>query len=285
MRVAFLTSHCHASQFKPLRLAQVSIRWFPKHDRVLTRFRYLNVGDPYGVDWVPPECDVSIRPSWFWHASESPKSVEELVSIYFKSVGRNCVLLLNVPPNADGGIDRADMETLREFSNKLGDIFETNVAVEAKFVVASSTRGGHLSPFNPPQVLVPGIETFWAAENGANVSFIELQFENQITFNVVQLQEPVSFGQRVSKYSIQAFVHGEWHVLKVGSTIGYKKLDFLGKTVASKVRLVILNAKSFPLIATFHLFFSGWLESLDSFVPHGLHVSLLLPNPKEVLFI
>lgn len=243
------------------------------------------MGDPYGVDWVPPECDVSIRPSWFWHASETPKSVEELVRIYFKSVGRNCVLLLNVPPNKEGGIDRVDMETLLEFSSKLRDIFEINVALGARFVVGSSCRGRLLSPYSPRQVLVPGIDTYWAAESGVNVSFIELQFENEIIFNVVKLQEPVSFGQRVSKYSIEAYAHGEWHVVKVGSTIGYKKLDFVGRIVASKVRLTILSARSSPLIATFHLFFSGWLESQDSFAPHNLDYALLRPHAEKLLLI
>jgi alpha-L-fucosidase len=66
---------------------------------------YLNSGDATGTDWIPGECDVSIRKGWFWHPDQKPKSVDELLDIYFKSVGRNGVLLLNIPPNRDGLLD------------------------------------------------------------------------------------------------------------------------------------------------------------------------------------
>jgi len=55
---------------------------------------YLNTGDPNGTDWIPGECDVSIRPGWFYHTSQDSlvKSLDELVEIYYGSVGRNGVL-------------------------------------------------------------------------------------------------------------------------------------------------------------------------------------------------
>ncbi|CAL5082430.1 unnamed protein product [Urochloa decumbens] len=77
--------------------------------------KYLNEGDPRGRDWVPPECDVSIRTGWFWHANETAKPLAQLLEIYYNSVGRNCVLLLNAPPNTTGLVEDADVARLREF--------------------------------------------------------------------------------------------------------------------------------------------------------------------------
>ncbi|KAJ6417765.1 hypothetical protein OIU84_001194 [Salix udensis] len=89
---------------------------------------YLNAGDPKGTDWLPAECDVSIRKGWFWHKSESPKRLSTLLDIYYKSVGRNCVLLFNVPPNSTGLISENDVQRLREFRAAIDTIFSTNLA-------------------------------------------------------------------------------------------------------------------------------------------------------------
>ncbi|KAJ6386540.1 hypothetical protein OIU78_016457 [Salix suchowensis] len=109
---------------------------------------YLNVGDPKGTDWLPAECDVSIRKGWFWHKSESPKRLSTLLDIYYKSVGRNCVLLFNVPPNSTGLISENDVQRLREFRSAIDTIFSTNLA-ENCLVKASSQRGGKGGGFGP----------------------------------------------------------------------------------------------------------------------------------------
>jgi alpha-L-fucosidase len=64
----------------------------------------LGEGTRFGEDWVPAECDVSIRPGWFYRAAEDAqvKSPARLLELYEKSVGRNCTLLLNVPPDQRG---------------------------------------------------------------------------------------------------------------------------------------------------------------------------------------
>ena len=119
--------------------------------------RYSQGGDPFGQDWVPAECDVSIRPGWFWHASESPKSAQTLLDIYYKSVGRNCLLLLNVPPNSSGLISDEDIQVLREFNKLRKSIFSHNVA-NSSAVSASSTRRGIVdSQFDSVNVLEEGM--------------------------------------------------------------------------------------------------------------------------------
>lgn len=90
---------------------------------MLVHDRYSQGGDPFGHDWVPAECDVSIRSGWFWHASEVPKSARTLLDIYYKSVGRNCMFLLNVPPNSSGLVSDEDIHVLKEFTELRTSIF------------------------------------------------------------------------------------------------------------------------------------------------------------------
>ncbi|KAF4364139.1 hypothetical protein F8388_003519 [Cannabis sativa] len=78
--------------------------------------RYSRGRDQDGHHWVLAECDIFIRPGWFWHASEFPKFALTLVDIYYKSAGRNCLLLLNVPPNSSSLISPEDIKVIQELS-------------------------------------------------------------------------------------------------------------------------------------------------------------------------
>ena len=94
-------------------------------------YKFLNTGQADGKDWLVGECDVSIRPGWFYHPAEDGKvkSLEQLLDIYYKSVGRNAVLLLNLPPDRRGLIHENDMQRLKEFKATLDETFKTNLAL------------------------------------------------------------------------------------------------------------------------------------------------------------
>ena len=81
---------------------------------------YLNTGDPQGSEWVVGECNVSIRPGWFYHENENQlvKTPQELIDIYYRSVGRNGVLLINIPPDQRGLFHERDIQVLKEFKKK-----------------------------------------------------------------------------------------------------------------------------------------------------------------------
>lgn len=221
--------------------------------------RYLNVGDENGCDWVPPECDVSIRPGWFWHPSEKPRTVENLLEIYYKSVGRNCVLLLNIPPNTTGLLHETDVFTLREFRSALDLIFTTNLAMESN-VTASSTRGegegsvGLSSAFKPDQVLNEDLDLYWVPSEGLTAGYLQFDLFSNTTFNVVMIQEAVHMGQRVQQYHVDVWVQESWQTVVVGTTIGYKKLDRVLKVQTPRVRVVIDEARATPLIAAVGLY-------------------------------
>ncbi|GFP98379.1 alpha-l-fucosidase 1 [Phtheirospermum japonicum] len=216
---------------------------------------YLNTGDSKGTDWLPAECDVSIRPGWFWHKSEAPKKLSDLLEIYYKSVGRNCVLLLNVPPNTTGLISESDVQRLKQFRGALDTIFSSNLAENCS-IEASSQRGGEDGGFGPNNMLDDDhLWTYWAPSEEERESYwIEFRAKSGKTkFNVIRIQEAIGLGQRIKKHEI--YVDGA-RVAK-GSTIGYKRLHRLemGVVDGSSVRIKIVKSKGIPLISSFGLHF------------------------------
>ncbi|KAI3688157.1 hypothetical protein L1987_81866 [Smallanthus sonchifolius] len=207
-------------------------------------------GDPLGHDWVPPECDVSIRPGWFWHSSEHPKSATDLLELYYNSVGRNCLLLLNVPPNSSGLISEQDVKVLGEFSDLKRSIFSYNLARSA-IVTASSTRGGYNDTrFTSRLILEDGIFSYWAPNKNQSHWEIYLDFQESVSFNVVQIQEPIQMGQRIAKFHVDAVNEdGVWCEVFSGTTVGYRRLLRFQMVKTRSLRLVIDKSRSDPLVA------------------------------------
>lgn len=212
--------------------------------------QYSRGGDMYGVDWVPPECDVSIRPGWFWHSSQRPKSAINLLDIYYKSVGRNCLLILNVPPNSSGLISAEDLQVLQEFTALRQTIFSHNLAQDA-IVTATSTRGGAENPeFSPLNVLQDGIFSYWAPDECQVSWALFLDFGKSISFNVLQLQEPIQMGQRISGFHVEFLNdHGVWELFTIGTTVGYKRLLQFYMVQTQFLRLIIDDSRADPLIS------------------------------------
>lgn len=195
---------------------------------------------------------MSIRPGWFWHKSESPKELSELLEIYYNSVGRNCVMLLNVPPNATGLISDTDMQRLRELRSTIDAIFSNNLAEKCK-VQASSTRGGG---FGPENVLDNDhLWTYWSpSDKNVDDYWVEFKTGNEgVRFNVVRIQEAIGLGQRIERHEI--YVDG--NRVANGTTVGYKKLHRLemGEVHGSSVRIRITGSRGVPLISSIGLHF------------------------------
>ncbi|PNY11215.1 alpha-L-fucosidase 1-like protein [Trifolium pratense] len=211
---------------------------------------YLKQGDPFGSEWVPALCDVSIRPGWFWHPSEHPKSARKLLEIYYTSVGRNCKLLLNVPPNSSGLISSEDIQVLREFSELRRSIFSHNLAASAS-LNASSTRGGiRDSRFSPYKVLEEGIHTYWAPEESQTKWILYINLKELVSFNVLQVQEPIQMGQRVIEFHLEALNRdGLWKRVVNGTTIGYQRLLLFPKLKSQYLKLVVDKSRAEPLIS------------------------------------
>ncbi len=204
-----------------------------------------------GKVWYPAECDVSIRPGWFWHADQDAKvkSLEHLLDIYYKSVGRNSVLLLNVPPNNRGLIADPDVQRLREFRAVLDQTFATDFA-EGKTAIADSERSDC-----PASNAVDGRgDTYWSPAGDTTEGVLEVDLGEPVTFNVAMTKEYIALGQRVAAYSIEAWDGQAWQSIAEGTTIGHKKLDRFPNVTSSKLRLTISRSQATPLIRAFGIY-------------------------------
>lgn len=221
--------------------------------------RYLNTGDPKGTDWLPAECDVSIRPGWFWHKSESPKKLSELLDIYYNSVGRNCVLLLNVPPNTTGLISDVDAQRLKQFRSSIDTIFHQNLAQDC-LIKVSSIRGGDFGPEN--MLDSDHLWSYWAPreDDGEKDHWVEIWAKSgSLRFNVIRIQEAIGLGQRIQRHDI--YVDGK--LIIKSTTVGYKRLHRLdgGEVHASVVRIRIKKARGVPLVSSIGLHFDPFWHS------------------------
>ncbi len=216
--------------------------------------KYLNTGDPNGKKWVVGEADVSIRPGWFYHKNQDSlvKSPQELMNIYFKSVGRNAVMLLNVPPNKNGVISKYDIRSLKGFRKILNETFKTDLAKDAK-VTASNFRL-NAPKFSPGNILNNFQKTYWATDDSVRKASIVVTLNSAKQFNTIMLQEPIRFGQRVSEFEIQVMNNNKWKTVASGTTIGYKRLLKIVPVITNKVKIKILKAKNVPALSGFALY-------------------------------
>ncbi|MEZ4809940.1 MAG: alpha-L-fucosidase [Allomuricauda sp.] len=215
---------------------------------------YLNNGDPKGSDWIIGQCDVSIRPGWFYHEAEDDrvKSPQELADIYYKSVGRNAVLLVNLPPDKRGLIHENDVVSLKGFKQILDETFAVNLAQEAE-ATANNIRWNH-NKFSPKNVLDGTLETYWATDDGVFPAELTLKFPEMVQFDRILLQEPITFGQRIAKFKIEVKRGDGWSTIYDGGTIGYKRLIRIPKATTDEIRLAILSANNTAAIANFALY-------------------------------
>jgi len=184
---------------------------------------YLTQGDAGGEAWIPSETDVSIRPGWFWKESENSqvKSVKQLLDIYYKSVGRNSLLLLNVPPDTRGRIHEIDSVRLMEFRQALDNIFADNLALEQRR--EGNTWTVKVRPGKP--------------------------------FNRVVLQEDIAKGQRISAFTVEVETADGWAPLAQETTVGRKRILLVPQTSCETLRVRVTDALAKPLLKDIGLYY------------------------------
>ena len=209
------------------------------------RYAELGEGHERGTDWVPPECHVSIRPAWFWRASEDDqvKPVDQLMDIWYGSVGRGASLLLNVPPNEQGLISDADVRRLQEFAEARRREFERIERFK------SATDDGAMSAHPASHAIDGRPETFWAAPEHARRAELRLGFAQEREVNLVSLGEPIALGQRVAGFRLYAWIGDQWKLLADGTTIGRKRLVRFKTVKTAAIRLSITRSLASPLIS------------------------------------
>ena len=191
--------------------------------------RSLQDGDRDGTAWRPGETDVSIRPGWFHHEAEDMKvrSSDDLVSLYFSSVGRNSKLLLNVPPTRDGLLHASDIASLTAMRAQLDAVFATDLAAGA----TQYFRG--------------------ISDRTAEVS---VTMRAPAMIGVIDLRETIANGQRVARYRVEGYVGDAWQPLCVGTTIGARRLERIAPVRCARLRLLIDDCAETPLPVAVHCY-------------------------------
>jgi alpha-L-fucosidase len=214
----------------------------------------LTSGERPGTDWIPPECDVSIRPGWFYHAKEDSrvKSPAQLLDIYYKSVGRGACLNLNIPPDRRGQIHDEDTRSLHEFHRILEQTFDHNLA--AKAILKASNVRGQSKAFAPENLLHKSPTKYWSTDDNVTTPDLVLEFSHPVTFNVVSLREYLPLGQRVEAFAVEQWQNGNWVEFAKGTSIGNRRLVRFDNVTTDKVRLRVTKAPVCPALSEFGLF-------------------------------
>lgn len=205
----------------------------------------LTTGHADGNQWTAAECDVSIRPGWFYHPEEDGKvkSAEQLADLYYRSVGHNATFLLNFPVDRDGLIHPVDSANAVNFHKLIQRELSTNLVAGMKARV-SSERG---KAFAAKNLTDKSWDTYWATPDGVTTADIEFAFKKAQRMNRIMLQEYIPLGQRVKKFAVEYLAaDGTWQAVdqpEETTTIGYKRL-LRFKTVESKgIRVRILDSR------------------------------------------
>ncbi|MCL5098070.1 MAG: alpha-L-fucosidase [Candidatus Omnitrophica bacterium] len=206
-----------------------------------------------GLVWWPAECDVSIRPGWFYHSSQDNqvKSLADLLDIYYKSVGRNSVLLLNLPPDRRGLINENDARRLVELRHALDQTFTVNLASDAR-VTASSTQDD--KDHGAGTVVDANQTTYWTPADNGREATLDMDLGRSVTFNRSMVQEYIPQGQRIEEYTWAYWDGQGWQPFAKDTTVGYKKLDRFPEVTTRKVRLSILKSRAAPMIGELGLY-------------------------------
>lgn len=210
----------------------------------------LNQGNMYGRNWIPAECDVSIRPGWFYHMKEDSlvKSPEALFNIYLKSVGRGANLILNVPPDTRGLITSFDSSALMGFAKLRSESFENLLLKKDEVSVTLNKK-------NNTGLTVGTNEVIRFGENYKD-QYVEFLFKKEVTVNCILLKEALQWGQRVISFKIDFYNKDSLMYTIKNTTIGHQRLVSFPSKNCNRIRIQILNAKSEPILtdlAVYHI--------------------------------
>lgn len=213
-------------------------------------------GTRNGEYWMPAECDVPLRPGWFYHPSqdEQAKSPYTLLDLYYKSVGRGANLDLGLAPDRDGLLHANDVKTLKEFGELLGKIFSNNLAKNAAFT-ASNIRGNNAAKYGTAFLTDKDRYSYWATNDDMLTPGLIIDLKKPQTFNVIRLRENIRLGQRITSFAIDVFENGQWKEIAAATSIGSNRLIRLPQNITSaKLRLRITSANACIALSDFGLF-------------------------------
>lgn len=202
--------------------------------------------DAKGYKWSPAETDTSIRPGWFYHETEDDRvrSFETLIDIWYRSVGGNSTLLLNIPPDRRGLFSDSDVERLHQIGDYIRKTFAVNFAENATFT-ADHDNGYDL----PENVKTDSYDTYYKPYDGENAVTLNVKLDGVHDVTHVVIKENIKMSQRVESYVIEANTENGWVEVNHGTTIGYKKIAHFDAVKTDEIRIRITDSRVCPVIS------------------------------------
>ncbi|OHT10001.1 calx-beta domain-containing protein [Tritrichomonas foetus] len=230
---------------------------------------YQKVGDVNGDVYAPAEVDFTIQKAgWFWSSDkEQVKTIDELTQIYFDSIGRGQIFLMNVPPNDQGKFPQKYVDRVLEFGRAINRSFGRNYANQSMAVSATAVR--NRNPRYDPKNLfyIDNPELYWSMNDGMLTGYVWFDFVKTIIFDAVSVVEHMELGQRVSKFTIDYEQNGFWKTFASGLTIGELRL-FRSKPIsAQKLYIKIEDSEAVLAIESWGLYKLQDGFELGQFIP------------------
>lgn len=199
--------------------------------------------------WYPAEADVSIRPGWFYHQKEDSKirSIDNLLYLYYSTVGGNTLLLLNVPPDRRGLIHEKDAARLAELGRRLHSAFSRQVLFER--ITAPEGKEG----FSIKNCLRPDDGCYSPLEQADRYTLL-LDFKQEALIDKAALQEDTRYSQRVEAFTIEAWVGGRWKQVYGGTVIGFGKIALFRPVLTRKLKITITACRKEPYLRSIQVF-------------------------------
>lgn len=195
-----------------------------------------------GNHWTVPEADARITSGWFWGTQKNtPRTLTNLAEMYFRSVGHNATLLLNVPPNNEGKVDQAIQDRVVEFGQNVQDTFKTNLAkADGTTITASNVRGNDID-FKPGNAVDDDDATYWTTDDDTTSGSLTIKWDSAKRFDVVSIEEAIQNGQHINSYKVEYKENdnASWQTMERGVTVGSKRLIRTSPISATQVKITV----------------------------------------------
>jgi alpha-L-fucosidase len=214
-----------------------------------------------GKSWIPAECDVPLRPGWFYHPDQDDKvkSANQLFDLYLKSVGRGGCLDLGIAPDTRGLLNENDIKALADFGRLLTNTFHHDLAKEAKITV-SNTRNSLKAEFSAEKLIDNDRFSFWTVEDGSDNPEIILEWDQDHEFDLLRIRENIKLGQRIGSFSVSVWDEGKWSKIAEATSIGNARILYFPLQKTRKLKISITNSPVVPLISEVGIFRKAILD-------------------------
>jgi alpha-L-fucosidase len=213
--------------------------WCRFDDPTTSDLELLKTGKKDGKYWMPVEGNTTILypKKWYYNEYSKPRTLKNFVDLYYTTIGQNATFILGLSIGPDGRMPERDVKAMLAQKKQIDRELSENLAEGAK-ITAHNHRGRDYKPENAAD---GSTDTYWATADSVKESAITIDFDEEITFNRLLLQEYIQLGQRVHEFYLETENNGEWNRVAGGTTIGYKRILRFNNVKADKAKISFIT--------------------------------------------